>query len=37
MTCPEEALKLQRFDRPSAPFDNMLDMAVTIARDNERL
>ena len=37
MTCPEETLKLKRFERPSAPFNNIVDMAITVARDNERL
>jgi ferredoxin len=37
VTCPEETLKLHRFERPEAPFDNMVDWAITIARDNERM
>ena len=35
--CPEEALKLKRFERPEAPFDNMLELGITVASDNERL
>jgi len=37
ISCPEETLKLQRFDRPGKPFDNRMNLAITIARDNERL
>jgi ferredoxin len=37
MACPVEALKLKRFERPAAPFDNMVDLAITVAGDNDRL
>ena len=37
ITCPQETLKLHRFERPAAPFDNRVDMAMSMARDNNRI
>jgi ferredoxin len=37
ITCPTDALKLHRFERPTAPFERPLDLAVTVARENDRL
>ncbi|MBN1615194.1 MAG: 4Fe-4S binding protein [Deltaproteobacteria bacterium] len=37
IACPTEALKLHRFDRPNKPFDTMIDLFATVARDNNRL
>ncbi|MBW2091504.1 MAG: 4Fe-4S binding protein [Deltaproteobacteria bacterium] len=37
ITCPEEALKLHRFERPATPFETGRDLFMTVARDNERL
>ena len=35
--CPEETLKLQRYERPVRPFDTPMEFFVTIAKDNNRL
>jgi ferredoxin len=37
ITCPTDALKLHRFERPTAPFATPIDLAVTVARENDRL
>ena len=37
ITCPTDALKLHRYERPNAPFENRIEFGVTVARDNERL
>ena len=37
MTCPEETLKLHRYERPEAPFNNNAEFFMTIASDNERI
>jgi Pyruvate/2-oxoacid:ferredoxin oxidoreductase delta subunit len=35
--CPEETLKLQRYERPEKPFNNMTEYFMTVASDNGRL
>ncbi|MFO7964206.1 MAG: 4Fe-4S binding protein [Desulfobacterales bacterium] len=37
ITCPQETLKLHRFERPSTPFDDRVEMVMTMARDNNRM
>jgi ferredoxin len=37
ITCPTEALKLHRVERPNAPFETRIDLVMTVARDNNRL
>jgi ferredoxin len=37
ITCPTEALKLHRIERPDKPFDNRIDLVMTMARDNNRI
>jgi ferredoxin len=37
ITCPTDALKLQRFERPTRPFDTRLEFGMTVAKDNDRL
>ena len=37
ITCPTDALKLHRFERPAAPFANRIEFGMTIAKDNDRL
>lgn len=37
VTCPTEALKLYRVDRPGVPFDNMIELMMTMAKENDRL
>jgi NAD-dependent dihydropyrimidine dehydrogenase PreA subunit len=37
ITCPTDALKLQRYERPTAPFETRIEFLATVARDNERL
>jgi len=35
--CPEDALKLRRYDRPEPTYQNMMELMMTVARDNNRL
>jgi ferredoxin len=37
ITCPTEALKLHRFERPESPFETAVEFAMTVARENDRL
>jgi ferredoxin len=37
ITCPTEALKLHRFERPDSPFETAVEFAMTVARENDRL
>jgi ferredoxin len=37
ITCPEETLKLHRYERPEAPFDNRVELFMKVAGDNNRL
>ncbi len=37
MDCPTESLKLHRYERPGRPFESLLDLGLTVARENERL
>jgi ferredoxin len=37
ITCMTEALRLHRFERPNAPFETAVDLAMTVARENDRL
>lgn len=37
LDCPEETLKLRRYERSEKPFDNIAEFFMTIARDNNRL
>jgi hypothetical protein len=37
ITCMTEALRLHRFERPNAPFETAVDLAITVARENDRL
>jgi ferredoxin len=37
VTCPTEALKLHRIERPESPFETAVEFAATVARENERV
>jgi len=37
LDCPEETLKLQRYERPEKPFNNLAEFFIKVARDNDRL
>jgi ferredoxin len=37
VTCPEDALKLHRYERLIQPFDTPMDFYVTVAKDNNRI
>jgi Pyruvate/2-oxoacid:ferredoxin oxidoreductase delta subunit len=37
ITCQTDSLKLHRFERPGKPFENRVEFALTVARDNDRL
>ena len=37
ITCQTDSLKLHRFERPGKPFETMVEFALTVARDNDRL
>ena len=35
--CPEETLKLRRYERPEKPFNNLVEYFMKVADDNDRL
>ena len=35
LDCPEETLKLHRFERPEKPFNNTIEWFMTVADDND--
>lgn len=35
--CPEDALKLRRYDRVEPTYQNMMELMITVAKDNDRL
>jgi hypothetical protein len=37
ITCPEEALRLHRFERSEPTYQTTMDLMMTVAKDNERL
>ena len=37
VTCPEEALKLRRFERSESTYQTAMDLMMTVAGDNNRL
>ena len=37
ITCLTDALKLHRFERPTAPFETQIELVTTVARENDRL
>jgi len=37
VTCPEEALRLHRFERSEPMYQTAMDLMMTVAGDNNRL
>ncbi len=37
LDCPEDTLKLHRFERPEKPFNNVVEWYLTVAQDNDRM